>query len=127
MITQLLNTMKKIFTVNVTQSAKPRSIFTCENETKANNISGMKTNQSERKRSIDVTSSDNTVTNSQALKISLSEQPINVKRQKQEEFYRFKSKQPIENNMDESISNLKHRGLYPSATTVIDSIINGAT
>ena len=127
MITQLLNTMKKISTVNIIQSAKPRPIFTCENETKANNISGIKTNQSERKRSIDVTSSDNTVANSQALKISLSEQLKNVKRQKQEEFYRFKSKQPIENNMNESISKLKHRGLYPSETTVVDSIINGVT
>ena len=69
MITQLLNTVKEIFTVNITQSAKPRPLFTCENETKANNISDMKFNQSERKRSIDVTSNDNTVTNSQALKI----------------------------------------------------------
>ena len=50
----------------------------------------MKSNQSERKRSIDVTSNDNTVTNSQALKISLSEQLKNVKRQKKEEFHQFK-------------------------------------
>ena len=49
----------------------------------------MKTNQSERKRSIDLTSNDNTVTNSEALKISLSEQLKNVKRRKQEEFYQF--------------------------------------
>ena len=69
MITQLLNTVKEISTVNITQSAKPRSLFTCENETKANNISDMKFNQSERKRSIDVTSNDNTATNSQVLKI----------------------------------------------------------
>ena len=32
----------------------------------------MKTNQNERERSIDVTPNDNVVTNSQALKISLS-------------------------------------------------------
>ena len=44
----------------------------------------MKTNQSERERSIDVTSNDNIVTNNQALKISLSEQLKNVKRQKKE-------------------------------------------
>ena len=86
MITQLLNTVKEISTVNTAQSAKPRPIFTCENETKANNISDVKTNQKERKRSIDATSNDNTVTNSQALKISLSEQLKNVKRQKKEEF-----------------------------------------
>ena len=49
----------------------------------------MKTNQSERKRSIDLTSNDNTVTNNEALKISLSEQLKNVKRRKQEEFYQF--------------------------------------
>ena len=86
MITQLFNTVKEISTVNVTQNAKPRPIFTCENETKANNISDMKTNQSEKKRSIDVTSNDYTVTNSQALKISLSEQLKNVKRQQKENF-----------------------------------------
>ena len=34
MITQLLNTVKKISTVNITQITKPRPIFTCENETK---------------------------------------------------------------------------------------------
>ena len=119
MITQLLNT------VTVTQSAKPRPIFTCEN--KANNITDMKTNQSERERSIDVTSNDNIVTNSQALKISLSEQLKNVKHQKKEEFYQLKSKQPIDNNMNESFSKLKHQDLYPSEATVIvgDSIING--
>ena len=55
---------------NITQSAKPRPIFNCENETKAN-ISDMITNQSERKRSIDLTSNDSTVTNSEALKIKL--------------------------------------------------------
>ena len=38
MIMQLLNTVKEISTVNTTQSAKPRPIFTSENETKANNI-----------------------------------------------------------------------------------------
>ena len=56
---------------NITQSAKPRPIFNCENETKANNISDMTTNQSERKRSTDLTSNDSTVTNSEALKMSL--------------------------------------------------------
>ena len=87
----------------------------------------MITSQSERKRSIDLTSNDSTVTNSEALKISLSEQLKNVKRQKKEEFYQFKSKQPIDNNMNESLSKQKHQGLYPSGTTVIvgDSIING--
>ena len=72
MITQLLHTVKKISTVNITRNAKHRPVFICENETKANNISNMKTNQSERKRSFDVTSNDNTVTNRQALQISLS-------------------------------------------------------
>ena len=103
MITQLLNTVKEISTVNITQSAKPRPIFTCENETKGNNISDMKTNQSERKRSINLASNDNTVSNSKALKISLSEQLKNVKCQKQEEFYQFKSKQHIDNNVNESL------------------------
>ena len=84
MTTQLLNTVKEISTVNITQSAKPRPIFTCENETKANNILDMKTNQSERGRSINVTPNENIVTNSQALKIS--EQLKNGKRQKKEEF-----------------------------------------
>ena len=42
MITQLLNTVKEISTVNITQSAKPRPVFTYENETKANNILDMK-------------------------------------------------------------------------------------
>ena len=69
MITQLLNTVKEIPTVNITQSTKPRPIFTCENETKANNISDMITNQSERKKSIDLTSSDSTTMNSEELKI----------------------------------------------------------
>ena len=41
MILQLLNSVKEISTVNITQSAKPRPIFTCENETKANNILDM--------------------------------------------------------------------------------------
>ena len=87
----------------------------------------MKTNQSERERSINVTPNDHIVTNNQALKISLSEQLKNVKRQKKEEFYQFKSKQPIDNNTNESSSKLKHQGLYLSGTTVIvgDSIING--
>ena len=127
MITQLLNTVKEISTVNITQSSKPRPIFTCENETKANNIIDMKTNQSEKERSINVTPNDNVVTNSQTLKISLSVQLKYVKRQKKEEFYQFKSKQPIDNNMNESSSKLKHQGLYPNGTTVIvgDSIING--
>ena len=128
MITQLLNTVKEISTVNITQSAKSRPIFTCENETKANNISDMITNQSERKRSIDLTSNDSTVTNSEALKISLSEQLKNVKSQKQEDFYQFKSKQAIDNNINESLSKQKHQGLYPTGTTVIvgDSITYGA-
>ena len=87
----------------------------------------MITNQSERKRSIDLTYNDSTVTNSEALKISLSEQLKNVKCQKQEEFYQFKSKQPTDSNMNESNSKQKHQGLYPSGKTVIvgDSIING--
>ena len=42
-----------------------------------------------------------------------------VKRQKKEEFYQFKSKQPADNNMNESLSKQKHQGLYPSRTTVI--------
>ena len=87
----------------------------------------MITNQSERKRSIDLTSNDSTVTNSEALKISLSEQLKNDKRQKQEEFYQFKSKRPTDNTMNESLSKQKYQGLYPSGTTIIvgDSIING--
>ena len=127
MITQLLNTVKEISTVNITQSTNPRPIFTCENETKASNISDMITNQSERKTSVDVTSNNSTVTNSEALQVSLSEQLKNVKRQKQEEFYQFKSKQFIDNNINESLSRQKHQGLYPSGTIVIvgDSIING--
>ena len=126
MIPQLLNTVKEVSTVNITQSAKPRPIFTCENETKANNISDMKTNQIKRERNIIVTPNDNIVTNSQALKISLSEKQKNVKHQKKEEFYQFKSKQPIDNNMNKSSSKLQHQGLYPSGTTAIvgDSIIN---
>ena len=64
MITLLLNTVKEVSTVNITQGGKPRPIFTCENETKANNISDTITNQIERKRTIDPTSSDSTVTNS---------------------------------------------------------------
>ena len=87
MITQLLNAMKEISSVNITPSTNPRPIFTYENEAKASNISDMITNQSERKRSIDLTSNNSTVTNSEALKVSLSEQLKNVKRQKQEEFY----------------------------------------
>ena len=74
MITQLLNTVKEISTVTITQIANPRLLFTCENETKASNISDMITNQSERKRSIDLTSNNSTVTNSEVLKVSLSEQ-----------------------------------------------------
>ena len=74
MITQLLNTVNEISTVSITQSAKPRPIFNCENENKANNISDMITNQSKKKRSIDLTSNGSTVTNSKALKLSLSEQ-----------------------------------------------------
>ena len=61
MITKLLNTVKEISTVNITQSANPRPVFTCENETKANNISDMKTYQSERERVTDATPNDNIV------------------------------------------------------------------
>ena len=50
-------------------NTKPRPIFTSGNETKTNNVLNMKTNQSERERSIGVTSNDNIVTNNQALKI----------------------------------------------------------
>ena len=119
--------MKEIFTVNITQSAKPRPTFTFENETKANNISDMKTNQSEKETFTDVTPNDNIVTNSQALKMSLSEQLKHVKRQKKGEFYQFKSKQPFDNNMNKTSSKLKHQALYPNGTTAIagDSIING--
>ena len=92
MITQLLNTAREISSVNLTHSTKPRPIFNSENETKTNNISDMKTNQSERKRSIELTSNDYTGTNSKARKISLSGQLKNVKRQKQEEFCQFKAK-----------------------------------
>ena len=53
--------MKEISTVNITQSANPRPVFTCENETKANNISDMKTYQSERERVTDATPNDNIV------------------------------------------------------------------
>ena len=73
MITRLLNTMKEMSTVNITQTDKPRPIFNSENETKASNISDKKSNQSERERSINVTSNDNIVTNSPALKIALPE------------------------------------------------------
>ena len=69
MITQLLIPWKEISTVNITQTVKPRPIFTSGNETKANNVLDMKANQSERERSIGVTSNENIVTNSQALKI----------------------------------------------------------
>ena len=48
MITQLLNTAKEISTVTITGSAKP--ICTCENEARGNNISDIKTNQSEREK-----------------------------------------------------------------------------
>ena len=127
MTMQLFNTVKEISTVNLTQSDKPRPISTCENETKANDISDIKTNQSKRNRSIDVIFNDNIVTNSQALKISLPNQLKNVKRQKQGDFDQFKSKLPIDNNINEKLSKLKHQGSYPSRTTVIDgdSIING--
>ena len=127
MITQVLDTMKEISTLNITQRAKPRLIFTCQNETKANNISDMITNQSERNKSVDLTSNNSIITNSKEIKISLSEQLKNVKRQNQEKLYQFKSKQPIDNNMNELLSKQNHQGLYPSGTTVIvgDSIING--
>ena len=61
--------MKEISTVGITQSTNPRPIFTCENKSKASNISDMITNQSKRKKSIDVISSNSTVTNSEALKV----------------------------------------------------------
>ena len=67
-----------------------------------------KWNQSGKKRSMDVTFNNNTVTSSQALKISLFNQLKNVKRQKQEEFYRFNSKQPNDYNMKELLSEVKH-------------------
>ena len=87
----------------------------------------MKTNQSERERSIDLTSNDNIVTNSKALNISLTELLKNVKRQKQEEFYQFKLKQHIDNSINESCSKQKQQGVYRRGTTAIvgDSIING--
>ena len=50
MIMQLLNTVDKISTVNVTLNVKPRPNVTCENETNAKNILDMKTNQSEREK-----------------------------------------------------------------------------
>ena len=34
-------------------------------------------------------------------------------------FYQFKSKQSIDNNMNEPLSKLKYHGLYPNRTTVI--------
>ena len=76
-------------------------------------------------RSIDVTSNCNIVTNSPAVEI-LSKQLLSIKRQKKEQFYQFRSKQPIDNNAKESLSKLKHQGLYPSGATVIVgySIIN---
>ena len=50
MITLLLNTVKEMSTVNTTQTyAKHRPIFTCKNETKANNISNITTKQSEKR------------------------------------------------------------------------------
>ena len=74
MITQLLNTVKEISIVNITQSTNPTPIFTCENETKASNISDIITKQSEKMRSINLTFNESTETNSEALKISLSKQ-----------------------------------------------------
>ena len=44
MITQLLNTMKEISNVNMTQSVKPVPVFTYESETNTNNVSDIKTN-----------------------------------------------------------------------------------
>ena len=86
MITHFFNTMKEGSTVNVTQSVKSVPIFTCENETSTNNISDIKTDQSKREKSIDVTSSnDNTETNNQTLKISLFEHRENVNCHKKEE------------------------------------------
>ena len=49
MITQLLNTVKEIFTVNMAQSVKPLPISIYENEANTSNTSDMKTNQSKRK------------------------------------------------------------------------------
>ena len=128
MITQLLNTVNKISTVNITQNVKPGPIGTCENETNAKNILDMKTNHSERERNIEVIFNDKVVTNSQAPEISLSKQLKSVERQKKEEFYQFKPKQPIDTNIQIDFK-LKHQGLCPSWTTVIvgDSTINYVT
>ena len=73
----------------------------------------MKTNHSERERNIDVIFNDKVVTNSQAPEISLSKQLKSVERQKKEEFYQFKPKQPIDTNIQIDFK-LKHRGLCPS-------------
>ena len=120
MITLLLNTAKEISIVNIPQSAKLRPIFTCKNKTKANNISDMKTNQRDRKRSIDVTSNESTVTNSQALKISSFEQLKNIK------LFKTKARKVLPIQV-ETAKKLKHQGLYRSEITLItgDSIING--
>lgn len=53
---------------------------------KANNISDLKTSQSERDRIIDATPNDDILTNSQALRMSLSKQLKNDKRQRRKEF-----------------------------------------
>lgn len=66
MIAQLLSTMKEIPTVNITQNVKHMPVFTCENETIGNNISGIKSTQSKKGKSVDVIfSNGNIETNSQ--------------------------------------------------------------
>lgn len=44
MIMQLLNKMKEISNVNMTQSVKLVPVFTCDSETNTNNVSDIKTN-----------------------------------------------------------------------------------
>ena len=44
------DTVKEISTLNLTQSVKPKPIFTYENETNTSNTSEMKPNQSKRER-----------------------------------------------------------------------------
>ena len=44
MIMQLLNKMKEISNVNMTQSVKPVPVFSCDSETNTNNVSDIKTN-----------------------------------------------------------------------------------
>ena len=44
------DTVKEISTLNLTQSVKPKPIFTYESETNTSNTSEMKPNQSKRER-----------------------------------------------------------------------------